>query len=275
MRASRLFLAAALLFILIDIASAATLHGSIYDIELNELNNVVVQVDSEPNQRYVSKDGMYSFDLNPGNYTITARYAPDKLHEYTTTETVSVNDEGDFVYDLFLFPDFDTEDEALLDEPDMISSEDTNIDINGQADGLADGLTIAIIAVVCIIALLVLYFIIGYFRNKEEKEELEEVEKVTSQAKKALKDGMDDTSMRNNTKKSKKKSLYEGVDSTDLQNVIDFISKEGGRTTQKELRKHIPLSEAKISLMISELEHKKVVQKIKKGRGNIIILKRK
>ena len=42
--------------------------------------------------------------------------------------------------------------------------------------------------------------------------------------------------------------------------------------TQKDLRKHFAMSEAKISLMITELESLKKIKKIKKGRGNIIIL---
>ncbi|MBI3035942.1 hypothetical protein HYY71_06490 [Candidatus Woesearchaeota archaeon] len=63
--------------------------------------------------------------------------------------------------------------------------------------------------------------------------------------------------------------------SEDLEQIISIIKQEGGRTTQKEIRKKIPLSEAKISLMIAELEHKGVIEKIKKGRGNIIILKKK
>jgi len=53
---------------------------------------------------------------------------------------------------------------------------------------------------------------------------------------------------------------------------LKFIKKEGGRTTQKEIRKNIGLGEAKVSLIITELEHKKKVKRIKKGRGNIIIL---
>ncbi|MEK6827817.1 MAG: hypothetical protein AABX78_00550, partial [Nanoarchaeota archaeon] len=61
----------------------------------------------------------------------------------------------------------------------------------------------------------------------------------------------------------------------DLEHLIKIIKKEDGRTTQKDIRKQIPLSEAKISLMIAELEHKGIIEKIKKGRGNIIILKRK
>lgn len=62
--------------------------------------------------------------------------------------------------------------------------------------------------------------------------------------------------------------------SEDLQNLIDIVKKHGGRITQKEVRKEIPLSEAKISLMVTELEHKGIIEKIKKGRGNIIVLKK-
>jgi uncharacterized membrane protein len=58
----------------------------------------------------------------------------------------------------------------------------------------------------------------------------------------------------------------------DLEEILAFVRKEGGRTTQKDLRRAIPYSEAKISLMIAELEAQGKLKKIKKGRGNIIIL---
>ncbi len=57
--------------------------------------------------------------------------------------------------------------------------------------------------------------------------------------------------------------------------VLSIIKKEGGRVTQKDLRKQIPYSEAKISLVITELERKQIIEKIKKGRGNVILLKEK
>ncbi|MEK6949074.1 MAG: hypothetical protein AABX34_02555 [Nanoarchaeota archaeon] len=60
----------------------------------------------------------------------------------------------------------------------------------------------------------------------------------------------------------------------DLEKIIRILKDEGGRTTQKEIRKQMPFSEAKVSLMIAELEHKGIIEKIKKGRGNIIILKK-
>ncbi len=69
------------------------------------------------------------------------------------------------------------------------------------------------------------------------------------------------------------KKPAQGLDE-DIDNLVRIIKKQGGRATQKEIRKEIPLSEAKISLMIAELEHKGIVEKIKKGRGNIIILKK-
>ena len=75
--------------------------------------------------------------------------------------------------------------------------------------------------------------------------------------------------------RSKKKKTEEKYEDVDLEKIIKIIKQEGGRTTQKEIRKQIPLSEAKISLIITELEHKGIIEKIKKGRGNIIILKRK
>jgi uncharacterized membrane protein len=57
----------------------------------------------------------------------------------------------------------------------------------------------------------------------------------------------------------------------DLQRILEFVEKEGGRTTQKDIRKNFPYSEAKISLMIDDLEAKGLLKRIKKGRGNIIV----
>jgi uncharacterized membrane protein len=73
-------------------------------------------------------------------------------------------------------------------------------------------------------------------------------------------------------KKTTKKSPVEEM-SADLESILHVIKAEGGRTTQKVLRKHIPCSEAKLSMMLTELEAKGKVQKIKKGRGNLVILK--
>ena len=78
------------------------------------------------------------------------------------------------------------------------------------------------------------------------------------------------------SKKTEESGKESGEDTEkDLNKIVEIIKEEGGRVTQKEIRKQIPLSEAKISLMVAELGHKGVIQKIKKGRGNIIILKKR
>ncbi|MGM5482384.1 MAG: helix-turn-helix transcriptional regulator [Nanobdellota archaeon] len=52
--------------------------------------------------------------------------------------------------------------------------------------------------------------------------------------------------------------------------LLDIVKSEK-RITQKDLRARFDLSEAKISLIISELEKKGIIKRVKKGRGNIII----
>jgi len=60
----------------------------------------------------------------------------------------------------------------------------------------------------------------------------------------------------------------------DTLKAIEILKNYGGRLTQKELREKMPeYGEAKVSLIVAELEQMGVVKKFKKGRGNIIVLK--
>jgi uncharacterized membrane protein len=67
-----------------------------------------------------------------------------------------------------------------------------------------------------------------------------------------------------------KKSGLVLEDKDDLTELKDFIRRHK-RVTQKDIRKEFPMSEAKISLMLSDLESQDKVRKIKKGRGNIVV----
>ncbi|MEM3086518.1 MAG: MarR family transcriptional regulator [Halobacteria archaeon] len=60
----------------------------------------------------------------------------------------------------------------------------------------------------------------------------------------------------------------------DLQAMLRALEREGGRTTQKELRRHLGYSEAKVSLMVADLENRGLVRKFKVGRGNIVVLEK-
>jgi len=72
-------------------------------------------------------------------------------------------------------------------------------------------------------------------------------------------------------KKEPEKTIEErpGRLSKEAKQVLEIIQREG-RMTQKELRKKLPWSEAKVSLIIADLEERSLIKKIKKGRGNIL-----
>lgn len=210
--------------ILIESCLAATIHGTIYDENLDVIKNAVVEVDSTPNQRFVAKDGTYSFTLPEGSYIITTKY-----NDYVAEEKVTIEKEGDYVLDLFLFPSFEDEDE-LMGGIEEISIEDEYFE---------EGKKIKTSYLISGLIILLVLGVIFYFLKPKKPE---------------IKSGIED------------------IDET--KKYLDFIKKQGGRTTQKEIRKHFPMSEAKISLVITELEHRGKVEKIRKGRSNIIILKK-
>ena len=59
----------------------------------------------------------------------------------------------------------------------------------------------------------------------------------------------------------------------DLKDMVKMIEKKGGRINQSDLRKDLPYSEAKVSLMITDLESRGWIKRVKKGRGNVLILR--
>ena len=198
-----------LILLSIPMVYASTIHGTVYDLSLKPVKDVIIEVDSQPPQKLVSKDGTYSFSLEKGSYTIKAETISAEKSLVEERITI-VDDNGNYVLDLFTLP------EQIEQKP-----ENPNI--------------LWYIIPAIIIGILILFI----FKKKKPKIEIKENEQKR----------------------------------TDLDNLIKIIKDNGGRITQKELRKHFPLSEAKVSLMITELESKGKIEKIKKGRGNIIILK--
>lgn len=218
---------------LIGFVNAATIHGTIYDLSLKKVNNARVEINTSPKQFLVAQNGTYSFSVPNGFYTIKAQLMQKNEAIAAVQENITINQDGNYVLDLILFPDIE---EGI---------EDPGIDVNRNViEGLDANGKILLIGFIVLfvsgIAVGVFYFLKTRRKGDESKNKLEQ------------------------------KSEDE-----ELENLIKIIKQEGGRTTQKYIRKQIPLSEAKISLMIAELEHKGVIEKIKKGRGNIIILKKK
>ena len=55
-----------------------------------------------------------------------------------------------------------------------------------------------------------------------------------------------------------------------MKSVLRALESQDGRATQKELKEALGFSDAKLSLILSELEHSGYVKKFKRGRGNIV-----
>ncbi len=230
-----------ILAISIPLASAATLKGNIYDENLDLAKDTLVEINSIPQQKFLAKDGSYSFELSPGKYTLTA-----KNNLIVTTEPIQiVSPEGQYVVDLFLLPDF-TEEDQLWNE----TQEEVVVDIEENNYSFLKWIIAALIFAVLLGRIIYMrkkYGSLRLFRKKIKEESRKTVEQHREELEK---------------------------EPGHLEQALEIIQKHGGRITQKELRKEMMyLSEAKISLIITELEHKEKVEKIKKGRGNVIIMK--
>ena len=99
-----------LLFVFLAIISnaviAATIYGNIYDLSLSKVLGASVEVNTTPQQYFVSKDGSYSFDVPNGFYTIKAELRSNGIAAFES-RNISVNQEGNYVIDLILFPSFE------------------------------------------------------------------------------------------------------------------------------------------------------------------------
>ncbi len=210
-----------------------TIHGTVYDLGLNKLTNAIVEIDTTPKQQMVAKNGTYSFIVPAGSYILKAGH--DKS-DSEIVENITVPAEGSYVLDLILLPSLESE-EALLEEEFEVPMVEEVVEERPVTQWLL---------------WLVVFALLGYVIYKVsrkpavvEKEIIKEIKEV--------------------------REIREVAVPEELQKIMEFIEKEGGRTTQKDVRKNFPYSEAKISLMIDELEAKGLVKKVKKGRGNLII----
>lgn len=225
--------------LLISSVSAATLHGDIYNLNLEKVENVLIEINTVPKQQLLAKNGEYSFELPEGDYILKAYKG-----ELAAEEKIKVLGEGNFVFDLFLFPSLEEEDEFL--------SELNDIEIEEEKKGFAKYPLYSYLIALGIFLIAVGRIVLArrkYGKSRGRKKKREEV-------------------------KEEKGAVEEETTSDDLDKALEIIKQHNGRITQKELRKEmIYLSEAKISLILTELEHKNQIEKIKKGRGNVVILK--
>ncbi|HIJ11022.1 TPA: hypothetical protein HA278_03100 [Candidatus Woesearchaeota archaeon] len=220
----------------VQLALAAPLHGTIYNTDLNIAGDVLVEVDG---QKYLSKDGQYTFDVTEGMHTITATKGL-----LTVVEDVSVK--GDTVFDIFLLGDFSEEDELWHDtDEEYFPKEEEPVSERKWAYWVA--------------GIVFLFTLFRIYRARKKYGPLKVFRKrVKAESMKSVEEH--------------KKDLEQ--EPGHIEKALEIMRKHDGRISQKQLRKEmLYLSEAKVSLIVTELEHIGKVEKVKKGRGNVILLK--
>jgi len=220
----------------------ATVHGTFYDLWTFEpLENVVLEVysGSTLQQQTLFPTSTYSLTLHPGSYTIDAKYYKGNQLLYDAEENITLGPNDNLTLDIIMFPTFDENeyDENYYAPVDDVEEAEAR---TWWGVGIALGVVIVGAGV----------FYLSKMRKKPPAAPPAEAPpRVESPQVKVV--GLPD----------------------DLREVMDAITESGGRINQVELRQKLPYSEAKVSLMVADLENRGLVRKIKKGRGNIIILK--
>jgi uncharacterized membrane protein len=262
-------------------AFAATIHGTVYEWEsFKPLDNAVVEINSTPEQNFVATNANYSFNLTPGTYLITANYFEGKTIVYTAKEEVVISDKGEYVHDLLLFPTYNEEllNHSGFEVPNLNFDETKHVD-------QANSHNYVFVSVFFVFILILLRA--SYFIKKRYLKPLvitnsfpdEDKEPKTLQPESPIdeEENLDDTFEISSTLPATSSvdvgDLQEDHEINlpeDLKELLNLIRTNGNRITQRELRKKSPYSESKVSLMLSDLEERGLIEKFKRGRGNII-----
>ena len=224
--------------------SGALIRGSVYDMSLDKKSHVIVTVNSNPKQAIIAENGNYEFSLPTGNYTIKADYYENQVLHSSSNEPILINnDKGFYKLDLVLLP--------------IIENEVTKLDLKEES---------YLLEITLVFLLLIILVALGYFIYYRKNKQFV-VYSTVNQPQVSVGYEAEEDEVKPEIKDEK--SFHESL----VEQIINFIKDQGGSTTQKEIRKNITSSEAKISLVVAELVHKGTIDKIKKGRGNIIVLK--
>ncbi|HET8685241.1 MAG TPA: MarR family transcriptional regulator [Methanosarcina sp.] len=273
---------------LADSNITATIHGATYAWDtLEPLNDTVININSNPPQSIVAKEGTYSFELGPGDYVITASYYQNNILIYSKEATLKIEGEGNYVFDLLLYPVSENQAvEATGDKANNINS------VNPAGEARTGSFTVSYLG----IALMLFLLLGGGYKlsrkHKETKKNRSHAGKFNTSGLlvkvlgKSTGSGVNSQFGNTGESVSVTEPVIEPLEnseietaalrklplSTDLSEVLDVIRGRKGRITQKDLRNRLEYSEVKVSLLLSELEKRGLIKKFKNGRENIVVL---
>lgn len=242
----------------IQVAEAAVIHGTVYSWEtLEPLPKTEIIINTTPEQHMISEDGKYRINLSKGTYSLEAVYYQQGRVEMYAQKNITIEQQGEYKIDLVLFPPLsDISPEVPEDLNFSVDEENETREVVGDGGG-GDGdlkLLIPLVIIFCVVAAASAFMVV---RKKRFSGEI----------------GLSESAPEIFEEFTPSEAVDVGDLPEDLQEVLSIIRKEGGRITQKNLRRKMGYSEAKMSLVIADLERRDIVEKVKKGRGNIIFLK--
>jgi uncharacterized membrane protein len=232
-----------------NLALGAIISGKVYDWEtLDPVPGTLIQLyvnATVVSQAVSDNQGRYSLSVGLGSYELISSHTGGNV-SYLYAENVTLVMENT-TFDIVLFP-FDT----TIPEITIPKLNDTDLDIiNGSefpevdiTESKPDTSIILLISAVIAVAALIMWLSI-----KKEQTEPEEIEEELKESAGSL--------------------------PHDLYKLAKAIKAEGGRAEQRKLQKELGVSAAKMSLMITDLESRGIVKRIKRGRGNVITLTNK
>jgi uncharacterized membrane protein len=235
------------LFLFVPIVSGAQIYGSIYDQNLEAISDVVVQVNSTPQQRHISKYGGYSFNLEPGTYKIIATLTKNFVTKEIASENITISKDGTYIVDLFIYQGINVTQEFTASESPW---------------WMPVLLVFGSLILVGILVLLVLLIRLLVLRKKANPSKDHVVASRT-----------EDVDVSFNIELEHEESVIEDNSDPLKKRILDLLAKNNGTLTQKEIRRKTNLSEAKISHTISELCVEGRIEKVRKGRSNVLVLK--
>ena len=232
--------------------NAAIVEGVVYDgLTLEAQPNSILTINTNPIQTKVSKDGSYAFTVENGTYVLDAEYRERGVVTQRAQRTLLVDKDGTYTVDIILLPEVG----AVPNEP--LPGEENEPTILNQLANAAGWWVIVVIILAA--AGFAVWNVTKYTHQKRPRTHEQPA---------------DDSVENESDEKKENNELKMGDVELDkyAEEVIGHIKRGGNRMTQKELRGMMKIGEAKVSLVVSELENEKIIKKIKRGRENILVL---
>lgn len=229
--------------------------GHVYDNNLNLVDHTIVSINTTPEQKILTKNGTYSFSVQQGKYNIKVFFFDKQVY----SENLSANSAGEFINDIIVFDNLSISTDVPRINDIFNDTNTTNVTYNIKS--LANDVKNYQIFTIIIVAALLLIIVFVIVRFEKKRKSLDGLIEIQN---KIIRKRNEISEIRQKKKQHKKKSIEDKI--------IDFLNEET-ITTQKDIKKKFLLSDTKVSLVISDLESKGIIQKIKKGRGNIVKLR--